>query len=162
MVHVHEVERLLSISAQQKRSRDAEIVNRAAVVFLMAVWQTYVEALADEAFTHRLSTPSAEKIDALFERVHGIKGISQSWKWRGMTADRARQRLGQILTLRHQIAHKAKVKGSVRRSTVVRDLHFVHRLAVCLYNAAARHIAIRRGDALPHRVSYSGKIGEFG
>jgi hypothetical protein len=162
MIHVAEVEHLLAISAQQRRLRDAEIINRAAVVFLMAVWQTYVEALADDAFTHRVSTPSPQKIDALFEKVLGIKAVSQSWKWRGMTADRARRRLEEILALRHQIAHKARVKGQVvRRSTVVQYLHFVHRLAVCLYNTTALYIAKRTGRVAPRRLRYRGRIGEL-
>lgn len=161
MIHVAEVEHLLAISAQQKRLRDAEVINRAAVVFLVAVWQTYVEALADDAFTHRVSTPSPQKIDALFERVLGIKAVSRFWRWRGMTADRARRRLGEVLTLRHQIAHKARVKRRVRRSTVVQYLHLVHRLAVCLYNTVAPHVAKQTGRPVPPRLKYRGRIGEL-
>lgn len=161
MIHIAEVEHLLAISAQQRRSSDGEVINRATVVFLMAVWQTYVEALADEASTYRLSTPSPQKIDALFEKVLGLKAISQSWRWRGMTPDRARRRLLEILALRHQIAHKARVKGSVRRSMVVRYLHFVHRLAVCLYNTTAPYIAKRTGRAAPPRLRYRGRFGEL-
>jgi hypothetical protein len=174
MIHVAEVKHLLTISQQQTRLRDAEVINRAAVVFLMAVWQTYVEALADETLAEtlshppstptpptRISTPSAERIDALFERLLGVSALSRSWRWRGMTTDRARRKLRQILALRHQIAHKARTKTRVRRSTVLEYVHFVHRLAVCQYNAIATHLAKRTGRAVRPRLRYRGTVGEL-
>lgn len=218
MVHVAEVERLLDISARQRRSSDAEVINRAFVVFLMAVWQTYVEAVANYAFTNMLdharspavfpnrmlvlvskvlreskderdvwklagpgwlsvlqthrqrilddltgtfSTPSPANIDSLFEKLLGIKMVSQSWKWRGMTADRARHKLEEILDLRHQIGRTARSKTRTQRSTLIEYVHFVHRLAVCLHNTAAFYLAKQTGSTLWPRMKYRGKIGEL-
>lgn len=172
MILVREVEHLLSISARQRQRRDAEVINRAAVVFLVAVWQTYVEALADElcalvggaaakAAPNRLSTPNSKNVDALFERLFGLKAVSNSWTWRGMTCGQARSKLDKILALRHQIAHKARVRGMVRRGTVLSYLHFVHRLAICLYNHTARYAATLLGKPAPRKIMYGGTIGQF-
>lgn len=172
MIHVWEVEHLLKISARQKQRRDAEVINRAAVVFLVAVWQTYVEALADElcalvggaaakAAPNRLNTPNSKNVDALFKKLFGLSNVSSSWKWRGMTCGRARSKLDGILALRHQIAHKARLRGTVRRSVVLSYVHFAHRLAICLYNHTARYSAALLGRAPPRPIVYGGSIGQF-
>jgi hypothetical protein len=170
MAHVAEVEHLLSLSTKQKRRRDAEVINRAAVVFLVAVWQTYVEALADDlsrlltgsTTKERLNTPNSKNVDALFNNRFGLPSVSTFWRWRGMTCARARHRLDKILALRHQIAHKARVLAPVKKSTVLGYLHFMHRLAICLYNHTARHSAAQLGIVTPRPIAYSGIVGQFG
>lgn len=172
MIHVREAEHLLKISARQRRRSDAEVINRAAVVFLVAVWQTYVEALSDElcalvggsaakAAPNRLNTPNSKNVDALFERLFCLKAVSNSWTWRGMTSGRARSELDSILALRHQIAHKARVRGTVTRSAVLKYVHFVHRLAISLYNHTARYAATLFGKPVPRKIMYGGTIGQF-
>lgn len=125
MIHAVQLEHLLSISADLKRRNDKEIVNRAAVVFLMAVWQTHAEAVAQDAVEKiagqpgspvRLSTPNSKKVDDLFEKAVGLKNVSQYWRWRGMTAARARTRLNKILELRHEIAHKGRTKARLQKA----------------------------------------------
>lgn len=172
MIHAREVEHLLGISANLKRRSDREVVNRASVVFLMAVWQTYVEAVIDDAIAKmpsppsvssstRLSTPSPDRIDELFEKRLGIKTVSQHWKWRGMTPDRAHRKLNAILKLRHQIAHKARTKAPVKRRAVLEYVHFVHRLAVCLFNATSSYVATQSGLCSRSRMQYRRRIGEL-
>lgn len=168
MIHAVQVEHLLSISADLKRRNDKEIVNRAAVVFLMAVWQTHAEAVAQDAVEKmagqagspvRLSTPNSRKVDDLFEKAIGLKNVSQYWRWRGMTAARARTRLNKILELRHEIAHKGRAKARFQTAVLLSHVHFVHRLAVCLYNAAASHIAQQTGQKIRARMRYRRVIG---
>jgi hypothetical protein len=165
-LHVEEALHLLDIAAKQRKWWDAEVIHRAAVVFMVAAWQTYVEVLADNladaspGSTTRLPTPSARNIDVHFEARFGIQNISSTWKWRGMTPPSARRKLLGLLDLRHQISHKARLPATLRKGTVVNYLHFVYRLTVCMQNAVAKHVAVRDGE--PYRpTSFERRIGVF-
>lgn len=168
MIHAAEVEHLLSISAGLRQRNDREVINRASVVFLMALWQTHAEAVARDAAEKiaghagspvRLSTPNSRNVDDLFEKSLGLKNISQYWRWRGMTAAKARTKLNKILELRHEIAHKARSKTRLQTSVLLSYVHFVHRLAVCLYNASSSHVAHQTGQKVRSRMRYRRVIG---
>lgn len=168
MIHIGEVQHLLELAARQRRRRDSEIVCRAAVVFLVAVWQTYVEAVADSFTANgsgisraRISTPNGSNIDLLFKQSFGIPEVSRSWKWRGMTAVAARDKLQRLIKLRHEIAHKARLRSPIRRSVLLDYVHFIHRLAVCLHNAMEQRKAHLSTSTSPVPMRYGGVPGFF-
>jgi len=216
MIHVQELARLLHIAKRQKNQADAEIINRAAIVFIVAAWQAYVEHVAIHAFSHLLdtapshsvfppkvrvlaagkileskdqravweladtgwrdvlkryqqsviekfNTPNSRRIDELFESTIGLERVSQYWRWRGMTPDRARERLNTIVDLRHEIAHttrraRASVRG-VSSATALEYSYFVHRLAVCLHNSTEAHLVRVTGKKASARMRFTGKLG---
>jgi RiboL-PSP-HEPN len=166
-VRVMEVEHLLEIAAAQKHRADAEIIFRAAIVFIVAVWQTYIEAVADHLANPsklgktRLSTPSSDNIDRHFMERFKIDHITSAWKWRGMSSVSARRKLDSLLQLRHDIAHKARTRRPVTRMAVLEYVHFVHRLAVYSHNAVERH-RVGVGAATRMQLTrYDGVIGRF-
>jgi hypothetical protein len=171
MIHMHEVSHLLELAKRQKQRRDQEIICRAAIVFLVAVWQTYVEAIVDDITTvpdeggpfpgkgARLSTPNVEQINRLFKKQLRIEAISHSWKWRGMTADHSARKLDKLMKLRHQFAHKAR-GAVIRPSEALQYTDFVHRLAVCTFNALLPHLTRMRGQSLSS-MKYEGIVGRL-
>ena len=218
MTCISEVGQLLKISSRQKRRSDAEVINRSALVFLVATWETFIQTVAEQAFKEMLEhatspqmfpnkvlavasrklqedrddrgiwilagsgwkkvledhqkeilqrhtgpfhSPMSENIDSLFQAVLGLKCVSSYWKWRGMTAVRARVRLDQLVKLRHQIAHRVHTREEIKKSTVESYTHFMHRLAASLHNAVASHLKKQTGKRIWGHVVYRGNIGEL-
>jgi hypothetical protein len=127
-------------------------------------WKKVLEGHQEEILrrhTGPFHSPTSENIDSLFQSLLGLKGVSRHWKWRGMTAARARVRLDQLVVLRHQIAHGVHARELIRKSTVESYTHFVHRLAVSLRNALASHLKKQTGKRIWDRLAYRGQIGEL-
>jgi hypothetical protein len=90
-----------------------------------------------EVSDRTLSNPSSEKVDDFFCRQAGLTRISDSWRWPGTSADKARQKLDGFVQLRNVIAHR----GGPRDATVTkRDaehaLALIDRIADLSVNAA--------------------------
>jgi RiboL-PSP-HEPN len=169
-----EVHQHLGANEQSKRSR-REVLNKAAIVLITAIWEAYCEDIAAEALNHmitkaksatdlpkdlkkkiasqlknneneiaiweladagwkrvcslrldaltqdrnrRLNTPKSGQIDELFAMAIGLKKVSSSWKWRGMTVEQARQKLDEYVALRGEIAHRGGAAKNVQKSQV--------------------------------------------
>src|ERR1039457_7178773 len=152
------------------RKRGVDVLNRAAMVFITAIWESFVEDLATEAFEFLLAnapdaskiptkvkdattkaifdqkdsrkvwdladsgwkgilqshkaeclqrwlgnfnTPKAAQVDELYEALLGIAGLSKNWHWQKMSADKARSKLDEYITVRGSIAHRAKHQETV-------------------------------------------------
>lgn len=54
---------------------------------------------------HSFNTPEVGNINNLIHTCIGIKKISNSWVWQGVTSDRVTRNLDNFLKTRHQIAH---------------------------------------------------------
>jgi hypothetical protein len=84
-------------------------------------WKTRVEnrlaALTAER-NRKLNTPKAEQIDQLFMSALGIAKISDSWRWKSMTAARAREKLDRYVGLRGAIAHRGAAASSCTKFQV--------------------------------------------
>lgn len=72
----------------------------------------------------RLNTPKSGQIDTLFLTALGIPKISDRWRWKRMTADRARQKLDKYVELRGAIAHRGAAASSVKKFHV--EEYFAH------------------------------------
>ena len=55
MVSIDNVERLLKISTEQKHRDDAVLVKNSSIVYLVAIWQHYVQTLVEHTFEQILS-----------------------------------------------------------------------------------------------------------
>jgi hypothetical protein len=151
---VREVARLLEIHARVggtrigRRDAALQALNRAGVVLVCAIWQTYLEDLAAEALEQlrgrqprRLRGPGAQyptlargglvepqspQIDALFSSALGLRELSAAWYWSGMSATRARSKLDELIVLRADITHG--VAPRVRRRHVTELLGHTQRI----------------------------------
>lgn len=75
-----------------------------------------------------LNTPNSKHVEDLFEKYIGMPGLSHHWKWPGMTAEKARTKLDQLVSLRGDIAHRGAASQPVSRSTTKSYLDHVRRL----------------------------------
>lgn len=85
-------------------------------------------------------TPSPGKTDRLIECTTGLKKLSDGWKWSGMTADRARQRLTEYVVMRGAIAHGAKTKKPVTKTLAEKYLTLVYGLVSASDNRMRDHV----------------------
>jgi len=65
-----------------------------------------------------LNTPKAPQVDRFFETALGIPEVSDSWRWPGMNATRARAKLDEYVSLRGDIAHRGETASGVRKKRV--------------------------------------------
>jgi hypothetical protein len=84
-------------------------------------WRTTLQARLiqlQESRNRKLNTPNAENIDDLFRSAVGIEKISSSWYWSGMSAVQARGKLGKLIELRGEVAHRGQAAAGVRKTDV--------------------------------------------
>lgn len=98
-------------------------------------WRDLLRRLADKLSQEdgqTLSSPSSQKVDAFIRQQTGISGLSDSWKWSGVTADRAQERLDDLVKLRNAIAHRGgPLASSVTKKQASDGLSLVKRIAAC-------------------------------
>lgn len=118
-----------SYDVNKKRSKQ-NYLYQSYIVYLVAMWQTFLEDLAEESFNKlvererssitrgmirnnfhttlkKFNTPNTENINTLIEAATGIAKIANNWQWGNMTNSNAKGKLSEILNIRHQIAHTA-------------------------------------------------------
>lgn len=223
LVNLNEIVRLVNIQAHITKAsvlpgRSSEVLNKAAIVLLVACWEAYVEDLATTAFDYlvghsrradelptkvltlasralrasnderevwrladvgwrvvlkehrattleryvgKLNTPRPAQVDALFEDLIGLSGISTAWRWQNATAFRNRSRVEELITLRGEIAHRVRASQSVRLSSVTNAYNLIWGLAVTSSNKVATYLRERCGDFPWRRAGYGG-IGARG
>jgi hypothetical protein len=153
-----DVGRLLDIhtriggSRTGRRDAALQALNRAGIVLVCAIWESYCAELLAEAL-EQLAAPRREadaihaprpqripvadrgprmsrsgEIDALFSDGLGLSGLSRAWYWPGMSAAQARCKLDGLIVLRAEIAHHGGV--GVRRRHVTGLLNHTQRLAL--------------------------------
>jgi len=107
------------------------------------------------------NTPSYNRIDILFERSIGIKDISKNWKWHGMTSEKSKIKLDQLLSIRHEISHKGRTKYLIDKKRLEEYIHFIHRLAVCTNNSVAVYFKKTTGENIFNKLNYHREIGKL-
>ena len=179
------------------RRRGVEILNKSALVLLVACWESFVEDVAALGFEfllkeaktphifpssvltlsakslredgdHRkiwqlagdgwksvliahkqnvlkeyagkLNTPRPKRVNELLEKMVGLKGLSNQWKWHGMSASQACEKLDMLVTTRGEIAHRVRAGKYVRKEYVAQTADFIQRLAAITSNRVAQHI----------------------
>ncbi len=179
------------------RKHDVEVLNRAAIVFITACWESYVEDVALEGFDflvanapdaskvpgkvralasaelreavdatkvweladqgwkqvltrHRaavkkrwldsLNTPKTEQVDSLFKDLLGLSALHAHWHWKGMPAEKAKDKLDDYITVRGAIAHRLKHDEAVYKDWSTDYLGHVERLVNATDGAVAAHL----------------------
>ncbi len=81
---------------------------------------------------NRLNTPNSENIRRLSKKYVG-QDVTDSWRWAGMSAQQARERLDELIKLRGGVVHRTgsyfELGSSVRRDQFDRSVNFIERLA---------------------------------
>jgi hypothetical protein len=95
-----------------------------------------------------LNTPKTEEINKLFLHALGIRDISKSWEWPGMSTAVASKKLDKYVSLRGAIAHRGRGSASVKKSDVVDYFEFIKRLAAKTGGAVNKHVKAATGKAL--------------
>ena len=143
---------------------------RAAIVFVVAAWEAFVEDAAQQAYTfvaansspaaplivsradalahiERFHTPSQSKINQLYKQVLGLPDISRHWRWPGTTNAEAVAGLARLLSLRHAIVHRGRARRMVDGVLPFSAVGLVRRLAATTHNALCAHLTRATGSA---------------
>ncbi|MDW1591742.1 MULTISPECIES: HEPN domain-containing protein [unclassified Vibrio] len=132
------------------------LLNQSYLVYMVALWQGYIENLATYYFEivvyeesnpsilsvmkskhdvtiSRFNTPSADGINTVFNELFGIKKISDYLDVDGVGNKETKKRLNQILKCRHEIAHTAFCKSAELNNQLLLEYRsFFLKLAVNL------------------------------
>lgn len=145
------------------RKWGVEILNRAAMVFVCAAWEAYVEDVALEAHqllldsgalpqdtpedadkararVRTLHTPFPEKVRALFRDVIWLQDVTTEWYWQNMTAAVASQKLREYVEDRCEVAHRLAGEVPIPKSWGTDFLQHVTSLVECTDSAVFRHV----------------------
>ena len=214
---IEDVKRLADIHTEVTgdkpgRRDGVEVLNKSAIVMLVAAWEVFIEEAANESFEFLLTNakdhnafsdkvltlsskkirgdqderkvwqlagngwrkilrshkdkvlnryigtfhgPETKNVNELFDSLVGIKSVSRSWYWKGMSKARSQKKLDDIVNLRHQIAHKTKATKTIKKSEVESYYHFIHRLAACTTNRIADDLGEKTNKVLWDYISYS-------
>jgi len=87
-----------------------------------------------------LNTPKPDQVNSLFAHLLGIKHLSSHWHWLGVSADKAKKKLEELVELRGAIAHRVKVNRKVYKHEVRSYTLFINRIAMETSNAVGKFI----------------------
>ncbi|WP_148897006.1 HEPN domain-containing protein [Geothermobacter ehrlichii] len=125
-------------------------------------WKAALSAHKDEILNKYIvkgsfNTPSCKNIDKLYSELIGLTSASREFYWPGMSNDKAKKKLQDLIDLRGEIAHRVESSKSVYKKDVEGYQKFIKRLAVILHN---RTIALiyARTKTMPWRLYRHGKI----
>lgn len=147
-------------------------LNRAAVVLCVSAWEAYIEELVRESLTAmrppapplatwtalnanarsqlgRFNTPNTEQVRLLISDCIGLQDVHLSWTWARCTAAQASQRLGDVMDLRHRIAHGIHPRPVVHNFYSSQLPDFFRRLARCTDAAVRNYLVTTLGVANP-------------
>ncbi len=79
-----------------------------------------------------LNTPTSANVETFFNKQAGIPDLTNSWRWAGVSASTARERLDKFVDLRNKIAHRGgPVENSVLKKDAQDGISLIERLANC-------------------------------
>lgn len=154
------------------RHHATEALTRSVVVMCISAWEAYIEELVREALQalhvpvphpglvrafnellrddlDRFHTPSAANVQALIRQTIGVPDIRRAWYWPGMRIAQAAADLGQVLGLRHRIAHGAHPRPAVLQSYTTNLPEFFRRLGRRTDAAVRGRLVRHHGIATP-------------
>lgn len=101
-----------------------------------------------EQYIGKLNTPKPKQIDELFDKLLGIRSLSATWRWKGVSARNAATRLEDLIVLRGEIAHRVTAGRAVLKRDVRAGVDLIEHLAVCSSNAVRKWL-IQRTSKVP-------------
>jgi hypothetical protein len=96
----------------------------------------------------RLNTPKAKQIDELFAAAVGLPTVSDAWRWKRMSAAKARAKLDDYVTLRGAIAHRGAAASSIKKAQVADYFGHVKRLVGRTGGRVNSHVKSVTGKSL--------------
>ena len=182
---------------------ELEVLNKSALVLLVACFESYLEDLAEAAFdimienaqtpdvfpgkvlsiavaplteksswpgvwklagegwreiliqhkilvlkkhTGAFNSPKSHKIDDLFNSLIGIKSLTGSWHWNGMSTRRAVEKLDDLVSIRGDLAHRLSSSKRIYKKDIVSGIAFIKYLIVLSHNHVNKYLAERTGQ----------------
>ncbi|UKF28057.1 HEPN domain-containing protein [Clavibacter nebraskensis] len=111
-------------------------------------WRNVVTARIDSMAVERnraLNTPKSGNIDGLFAKAIALEGVSTSWRWNGMGAAKAAERLNYYIGVRGAIAHRGDADDVVNKADVKLYFEHVTKLAGKTDAAVAKYVSDETG-----------------
>lgn len=102
-------------------------------------WKAFMKSYAD-SILEDFSTPTTERVNKLFENTLGLKNISDSWKFQGVSAKFNQETLDQYVRMRGDIAHKMYSSRLVAERDVQKVFKILYYLAGTSSNAVRKHL----------------------
>jgi hypothetical protein len=96
----------------------------------------------------RLNTPKTEQIDELFATAIGLVDVSDAWRWKKMSATKAKEKLDKYVTLRGAIAHRGAAASAVKKAQVEDYFSHVKRLVSKTGGSVNAHVKSATGKSL--------------
>jgi hypothetical protein len=96
----------------------------------------------------KLNTPKAAQIDELFASAVGLIDISSSWRWKRMSAAKAKEKVDRYITLRGEIAHRGAAASKVKKADVTDFFRHVEKLVRLTGGKVNAHVKAATGKAL--------------
>lgn len=119
------------------------------------VLEKHKQAVLKE-YAGKLNTPKPKQVNELIEKLVGLKGLSSQWKWHGMSASQACEKLKTLVTTRGEIAHRVRAGKYVRKEYVKQTADFIQKLAAITSNRVAAHIKSQVGKEPWEQLSFMG------
>jgi len=165
---LEEAKELGNIHAQLKtgkrgRQYGVSSLNRAALVMSVSAWESYVEELMRESLQAlrpptpplgawpalsayvlsqlgRFNTPNQANVEQLIRNCIDLSNVHLSWTWQNCTSAQAVQRLKDVMTSRHEIAHGVNPRPVILNETSAALPRFFLRLARCTDDAVRNQL----------------------
>jgi hypothetical protein len=112
-----------------------------------AILQARVYSLTAERNT-KLNTPKTSQINDLFSSALGLSNVSDSWKWRKMSAATAAKKLDNYVTLRGAVAHRGAAATTIKKTHVTGFFSHVKRLVSKTGGRINTHVKDATGKSL--------------
>lgn len=155
----------------RKLSTKIKFLHASYMIFLVALWQTFWVRLSKVAFEcltnsnphpafnenllaqfentlKRFNTPDAENIDKLIKVATGINKLSNHWRVRELSNKATKQRLKDILEIRHKIAHTGYSSTPLSYDENYAHMNFLFLLAEVSSNIVEKHVEALTGKPL--------------
>jgi hypothetical protein len=98
--------------------------------------------------------PHTKNVDELLMRTIGAPDVSASWRWKGMSASKAKRALDKLVELRGGVAHRVGAAEHIGKRRMSRAIGFVERLATRSHNHVHTHLRKCTGEEIWPRFSY--------
>lgn len=103
------------------------------------------------------NTPKPHNVRQLFKRLLNIENICDQWRWRGMAAQTAHDKLKKFVETRGAIAHRGDLARPITKAYVEGHVVFIVRLAVRTSNVVRDAVRAQVGTFPWARV----RLGNF-
>ncbi len=111
------------------------------------ILQARVKSLTAER-NSKLNTPKSSQINDLFSAALGLSNVSDSWKWKKMSASTAAKKLDSYVTLRGAVAHRGAAATSIKKTDVTGFFSHVKRLVSRTGGRVNKHVKDATGKSL--------------